>query len=733
MAASRHTRKRTNASVKAKKFPPPASTKSVIDEVAISKNGIKLNEEKRDGMPSCEEVLDLKHHGNDKPNGNALENRSIPLIHANGTAKNVNANLPLSPPKSLKVPLSYTNNIQPSPQQAANEWTRQQQQQQYHAPSSVAGVFPPSFQQQQQQQQQMMQMMMSSGMMDPSSAAAMFVQYNNNYGGPGTAGGGRGVPSANHQQNLLLMGNPIHDFLQMQQNPTAFPTRYLINAQNGPFPFPWPPVGMPPFPTIPAGMSARHQIENAAGTTTATQRVTKPGEGDHGQQNIDKNDKNEDITDEANNATGAAKVTKTELEKDQQQNEKETTTQLVENGSGLSSDNFQMTTTAANNTFGSVSNGKKTVTRVLPTEEQLEYRQRYLQRQQQLNQFNAFNALQQSGAAYSAYAAALSMGQPDIDPPSFAAQRAFQQHQEQQQHFYNMMNNNFNSNQHHHQQQMYLHHQQQQQTQQQQQQQHEYQQQPSLQPTTTTTQKKGKQGVSKSNRNRLVWNDELHKRFMNAVNHLGLDAAVPKTIMQMMNVEGLTRENVASHLQKYRLKQMTAEEKAAMNANIAMKKNASLSTMDGSNYTGDGKELLNGNAPNRKGASLKRPAGTETETLEGTKKSKMQNEGDANVATAPIEVNATPTANPIGGTSAAAQDGKDSGESSDERDAGNNSGGENNFQNPPQHESNPKENEQQQQELHKKQQRSKRGKSSSDDEASDKDNFGQQHRFVVGS
>jgi hypothetical protein len=212
-----------------------------------------------------------------------------------------------------------------------------------------------------------------------------------------------------------------------------------------------------------------------------------------------------------------------------------------------------------------------------------------------------------------------------------------------------------------------------------------------------------------------------------------LDAAVPKTIMQMMNVEGLTRENVASHLQKYRLKQMTAEEKAAMNANIAMKKNASLSTMDGSNYTGDGKELLNGNAPNRKGASLKRPARTETETLEGSKKSKMQNEGDANVATAPIEVNATPTANPIGGTSAAAQDGKDSGESSDERDAGNNSGGENNFQNPRQHESNPKENEQQQQELHEKQQRSKRGKSSSDDEASDKDNFGQQHRVVVGS
>lgn len=33
----------------------------------------------------------------------------------------------------------------------------------------------------------------------------------------------------------------------------------------------------------------------------------------------------------------------------------------------------------------------------------------------------------------------------------------------------------------------------------------------------------------------------------------GLKNAVPKTILQLMNVEGMTRENVASHLQKYRL------------------------------------------------------------------------------------------------------------------------------------------------------------------------------------
>ncbi|XP_024973486.1 transcription factor PCL1-like isoform X2 [Cynara cardunculus var. scolymus] len=56
-----------------------------------------------------------------------------------------------------------------------------------------------------------------------------------------------------------------------------------------------------------------------------------------------------------------------------------------------------------------------------------------------------------------------------------------------------------------------------------------------------------------SKRPRLVWTPQLHKRFVDVVAHLGVKNAVPKTIMQLMNVEGLTRENVASHLQKYRL------------------------------------------------------------------------------------------------------------------------------------------------------------------------------------
>ncbi|XP_027362424.1 two-component response regulator ORR21-like [Abrus precatorius] len=52
---------------------------------------------------------------------------------------------------------------------------------------------------------------------------------------------------------------------------------------------------------------------------------------------------------------------------------------------------------------------------------------------------------------------------------------------------------------------------------------------------------------------RLTWSRELHLEFVKAVMQLGLNKAVPRKILEVMNVPGLTRENVASHLQKYRL------------------------------------------------------------------------------------------------------------------------------------------------------------------------------------
>ncbi|XP_014496227.1 two-component response regulator ARR12 [Vigna radiata var. radiata] len=63
---------------------------------------------------------------------------------------------------------------------------------------------------------------------------------------------------------------------------------------------------------------------------------------------------------------------------------------------------------------------------------------------------------------------------------------------------------------------------------------------------------------------RVVWSVELHRKFVAAVNQLGLEKAVPKKILDLMNVEGLTRENVASHLQKYRLYLKKANHQANM-------------------------------------------------------------------------------------------------------------------------------------------------------------------------
>ncbi|KAG6492546.1 hypothetical protein ZIOFF_047509 [Zingiber officinale] len=52
-----------------------------------------------------------------------------------------------------------------------------------------------------------------------------------------------------------------------------------------------------------------------------------------------------------------------------------------------------------------------------------------------------------------------------------------------------------------------------------------------------------------SKKQRLAWSLELHKKFVNAVNLIGIDRAVPKRILDVINVPGLTRAMVASHLQ----------------------------------------------------------------------------------------------------------------------------------------------------------------------------------------
>lgn len=53
---------------------------------------------------------------------------------------------------------------------------------------------------------------------------------------------------------------------------------------------------------------------------------------------------------------------------------------------------------------------------------------------------------------------------------------------------------------------------------------------------------------------RRCWSPELHRRFLQALQQLGgSHAATPKQIREMMKVDGLTNDEVKSHLQKYRL------------------------------------------------------------------------------------------------------------------------------------------------------------------------------------
>ncbi|KAL5183984.1 Two-component response regulator-like APRR2 [Glycine soja] len=52
---------------------------------------------------------------------------------------------------------------------------------------------------------------------------------------------------------------------------------------------------------------------------------------------------------------------------------------------------------------------------------------------------------------------------------------------------------------------------------------------------------------------KVDWTPELHKKFVKAVEQLGIDQAIPSRILELMKVESLTRHNVASHLQKYRM------------------------------------------------------------------------------------------------------------------------------------------------------------------------------------
>ncbi|KAG8382935.1 hypothetical protein BUALT_Bualt05G0131600 [Buddleja alternifolia] len=65
--------------------------------------------------------------------------------------------------------------------------------------------------------------------------------------------------------------------------------------------------------------------------------------------------------------------------------------------------------------------------------------------------------------------------------------------------------------------------------------------------------KEDKEGQSQR-KARRCWSPELHRRFLQALQQLGgAHVATPKQIRELMKVDGLTNDEVKSHLQKYRL------------------------------------------------------------------------------------------------------------------------------------------------------------------------------------
>ncbi|KAF9592008.1 hypothetical protein IFM89_011591 [Coptis chinensis] len=64
--------------------------------------------------------------------------------------------------------------------------------------------------------------------------------------------------------------------------------------------------------------------------------------------------------------------------------------------------------------------------------------------------------------------------------------------------------------------------------------------------------KEDKEGLNR--KTRRCWSPELHRDFLQALQQLGgSHAATPKQIRELMKVDGLTNDEVKSHLQKYRL------------------------------------------------------------------------------------------------------------------------------------------------------------------------------------
>ncbi|KAL6647723.1 hypothetical protein ACP70R_015160 [Stipagrostis hirtigluma subsp. patula] len=87
----------------------------------------------------------------------------------------------------------------------------------------------------------------------------------------------------------------------------------------------------------------------------------------------------------------------------------------------------------------------------------------------------------------------------------------------------------------------------------------------------TAQQQQQQQQQQQARKARRCWSPELHRQFVAALNQLGgAQVATPKQIRELMKVDGLTNDEVKSHLQKYRLHNRRAPGSAVVSQPIVL-------------------------------------------------------------------------------------------------------------------------------------------------------------------
>eukprot|EP00899_Mesostigma_viride_P010291 jgi/Mesvir1/19263/Mv10343-RA.2 len=71
-------------------------------------------------------------------------------------------------------------------------------------------------------------------------------------------------------------------------------------------------------------------------------------------------------------------------------------------------------------------------------------------------------------------------------------------------------------------------------------------------------------------KSRVIWTAELHACFLDAIKRVGIDQVVPKTILQAMGVSGVSRESIASHLQKFRIWHRKMKEAGVLDEHLSV-------------------------------------------------------------------------------------------------------------------------------------------------------------------